>query len=93
MTSDTARVAVCRMIEPRIETQQRWKRFDLSALRVCVTNSANLTCPICELLRVTTRARRMRSFAGQRWLRRVVFTTMAQQTREPRMIAVVVFEL
>ena len=41
VTSSTSRITVLRVIEPRIETAQRWKRFDLSALRVCVTDSAD----------------------------------------------------
>ena len=68
-TSRTSRTTVHRVIEPRIETAQRWKRFHLSALRVCVTDRADRARWICELLRVTTRAGRVCSFAGQRWLR------------------------
>ena len=41
VTSPASRITVLRVIEPRIETAQRWKRFDLSALRVCVTDSAD----------------------------------------------------
>ena len=41
MTSGTSRTTVLRVIEARIETAQRWKRFDLTALRVCVTDRAD----------------------------------------------------
>lgn len=40
-TSST-RSSVLRMIEPGVETAQRWKRFDLSALRIRVTDRADL---------------------------------------------------
>jgi len=69
VTSSTRRITVLRVIEPRVETAQRWKRFDLSALRVCVTDRADRARWICELLRVTTGARRVCSFARQRRLR------------------------
>ena len=41
VTSGASRTIVLRVIEPRIETAQRWKRFDLSTLRVCVTDGAD----------------------------------------------------
>lgn len=69
MTSGTCRTTVLRVIESRVETAQRWKCFDLSTLRVCVTDRADRACWIRELLRVTTRAGRVASFAGQRRLR------------------------
>jgi hypothetical protein len=69
MTSGTGGATVFRMIEPGIETLQRWKGLHFSTLHVCVTNRAYLTGGICELLRVTSGARRMRSFARQRRLR------------------------
>jgi hypothetical protein len=94
MTSSAIdRACVFRVVEPDVETSQGRKCFDLSALRVCMTDSANLTCWICELLRVTDRARCVCSFAGQGRLRGVVFSSMAEQTRKPRMIAIIVFEL
>ena len=69
VTRCTRRIAVFRVIELRIETAQRRKRFDLSALGVRVTDRADLARGIHELLCVTTRARCMRSFAGQGRLR------------------------
>lgn len=69
MTSGTGGTCVLRVIESRIETTQRWKRLDLSTLNILMTNRTNWTCRICELLRVTARARRMCSFAGQGRLR------------------------
>ena len=69
MTSVTSRTTVLRVIEARIETAQPWKRFDLSALRVCVTDGADRARRVRELLRVTTGAWRVRSFARQRRLR------------------------
>lgn len=82
-----------RMIKSDIETPQLWKRFDLAALRVCVADGTDLAGGICELLCVTTCAGRMRLFAGQRGLRRVALAAMTKQTRQPRMVAVIVFEL
>ena len=77
VTSGASRTVVPRVIEPRIKTPQRWKRFHLSALRVCVTDGADRARRVRELLRVTTCTRRVCSFARQRRLRRIVFTTMA----------------
>ena len=93
MTGSTPGARVFRVVKRDVETAQWGKGFDLSALCICVTDSADLTCRIRELLRVTTSARCMCSFAGQRRLRRVVFTTMAQQTGQPRMLSVFMFEL
>jgi hypothetical protein len=84
---------VFRVIESRVKTKQRWKRFDLAALNVCMTDRADLACRIRELLRMAASARRMCSFARQRRLRRIGFTTMAKQAGKPRVIAIVVFEL
>ena len=59
MTCRTRRARVLPVIEHDVETPQRRKRFDLSALRVCMADRTHLIRTICELLRVTTRARRM----------------------------------
>jgi len=69
VTCGTSSITVFRVVKFRVETLQRWKRFDLSALRVSVTNRADGARWICELLRVTTRARRVCSFARQCRLR------------------------
>ena len=42
MTSSTSSVTVFGVIEPRVETLQRWKRFDLATLSVRVTDRADL---------------------------------------------------
>ena len=42
MTRGTCSAAVRRVFEPRVETLQRWKRFDLATLRVRVTDRADL---------------------------------------------------
>src|ERR1044072_5315681 len=93
MTSRTRSARMCRVIESDVEAPQWRKRFHLSALRVCMADRANLTRRICELLRVTTRAWRVRSFARQRRLRGVVFTAMTKLTGKPRVILVVMLEL
>ena len=93
VTRRTRCACMFRVIEPRVETTQRWKRLDLSALNVRVTDCADLTRLICKLLCVTTRARCMCSFAGQGRLRRVVLATMAKQTWKPSVIAIVMLEL
>ena len=82
-----------RVIESDVETAQAGKRFDLSALSVCVTDRADVTGWIGKLLCVAACAGRMCRLAGQGRLRRVVFTTVAKQTRESRVIASGVFEL
>jgi hypothetical protein len=82
-----------RMIKSDVETPQRRKRFNLAALRVCVADRTDLAGGVCELLCMTTRAGRMRLFARQRGLRRVALPAMTKQTRQPRMVAVIVFEL
>ena len=69
VTSGTSSITVFRVVKSHVETPQGRKRFDLSALRVRVTNRADGTRWICELLRVTTRARRVCSFARQCRLR------------------------
>jgi hypothetical protein len=53
---------VFRMIEPDVESAQRWKSFNLSALNIRVTDRADLACRICELLRMTAGARCMCGF-------------------------------
>ena len=88
-----AEAGVSRVIEFDVEAPQRGKRFHLSALRIRVTDRADLTRLIGKLLRVTTAARRVRILARQCRRRRLVHTTVAQQTRQPRVIFVVVFEL
>ena len=69
VTIGTSRSTVFCVIEARVETAQRWKSLDLSALRIRVTDRADLACRIRKLLRVTTRARRMCGFTRQRRLR------------------------
>ena len=44
MTRSTTRVPMLRMIESRIETTQRWKRFDLPTLNVRVADRADRAC-------------------------------------------------
>jgi len=85
--------SVFRVVEFDVETLQRWKRFNFSALRVCVADRTDLACRIRELLRVTTGARRMRGLAWQCWLRRVVLAAMTEQTRETCVGLVIVLEL
>jgi len=80
------------MIESDIETTQSRKRFDLPRLNVGMTNRADLTSRVGELLCVTPGARSVRRFSRQSRLRRVVFPAMAQQTWEPSMIGIVMLE-
>ena len=95
MTNSTssARGSVFRMIESGVEAAQTRKGLNLTTLNVRVTDSADLTARIGELLGVTTRARRVRIFAGQGRLRRVALATMAKQAGKPSVITIVVFEL
>jgi hypothetical protein len=84
---------VLRVIEPHVEASQRWKWFHLSTLRIGVTDRTDLAGVICKLLLMTARTRRVLIFARQRWLRVVVRAAMTEQTRQPRVIRIVVFEL
>lgn len=59
VTRRTRSFPMFRVIEPRIETAQCWKRFNLSTLNVRVTDRADHARRICELLRVTACARRV----------------------------------
>jgi len=62
MASSTSGAGMLCMIEPGVETAQRRKRFDLTALHVRVTDSTNCACRIGELRCVTACARRMVRF-------------------------------
>jgi hypothetical protein len=81
------------MIEPDVETLQRWKRFHLSTLRVRVADGTDLTRLVRELLLMTTRARRVCILAGPGRLRGVALATMTKQTWQARVHRIVVFEL
>ena len=95
MTSRTSRA--CRrmfgVIESDVKASQPWKRFDFSALRIGMATHTDLSRRICKLLCVTTRARRVCGFARQRGLRRIVLSPVTKQTRQPRVIAIIVLEL
>ena len=93
MTRRASRAGMFRMIEPDVETLQRWKRFHLSTLRVRVADGTDLTCLIRELLLMTTRAGRVRILARQHRSRFVVLAAMTEQTWQPRVFRIVVFEL
>ena len=93
MTRRTFGTCMFRMIEPDVETAQRWERFHLPALRVRMADRTDLTSGISKLLLVTTGAGCMRILARQRRSRRVVRAAVTKQTRQPRMIRIVVFEL
>jgi hypothetical protein len=93
VTSVASGASVFRVVESRVEAAQRRKGFDLSTLNVRVTDRADLARRICELLLVTTGARRVCGFAGQRRLRRVVLAAVTKQTGKSRVLAIVVFEL
>jgi len=93
MTRRTLRSGMFRMIEPDVETAQRWKRFHLPTLRIRMADRTDLTSGISKLLLMTTSARCMRIFPGQRGSRWVVAAAVTKQTRQPRVIRIVVFEL
>jgi hypothetical protein len=81
------------VIESHVKTAEGWKRFHLAALRIRMTDRTDLTSRISKLLLVTASARCMRVFPGERRLGRVVGTTMAKQTWQPRMIGIIMLEL
>ena len=93
MTTGTRRVLVTPMIETHSKTRQPGEGLDRSRLRVCMTDRADLMARVCELLRMTTRARCV--IRGPRhdrtWL--VRFSSMAQKTRQSGVVRVVVLEL
>ena len=93
MATATLSVRVLSVIESDVETPQRRKRFHLSALRIGMADRTNLTRRVCKLLLVTTRARCVRSLARQGRLRRIAVASMTEQTRQPRMLWIVMFEL
>jgi len=72
---------MARVIEHDIKTLERRKWFDRPGARVPVANHADGAALVSELLRMAARAR---GVPRQSWSRRVVFATMAQQTRQPR---------
>jgi hypothetical protein len=93
MTTGTPCVLVTRMIETHSKTRQPWEGLDRSGLRICMTDRADLMARVGKLFRMTTRARCMIRGArhDRTWL--VRFSSMAQQTRQPRVVRVVVLEL
>ena len=58
-----------------------------------MADGTDLTCLIRELLLMTTRARRVRILARQDRSRFVVLAAMTEQTGQPRVFRIVVFEL
>src|SRR5438105_4053361 len=96
VTSDAARrrppcaIRVARVIEARVEALQGRKRSQVARGRVRVTDRADRTRLICELLCVTTRTGHV---TGQLRLRRIRFAPVAEQTRQTRVRRVRVPEL
>ena len=94
MTTVTSGARMLRMIELPIETSQGRKRLHRASLSVCMTDRANRTTTATRKLRLmTTDTRRVLIFSGQRRLHRIVFASMTQQTRQSRVIRIVVLKL
>lgn len=92
MTTRATCVLVTRMLETHPETRKPRERLDGSRLCVRMTDRADLMVRVGKLLRVTTRARRVvrGAWHHRTWL--VRFSSMAQKTRQARVVGVVVFE-
>ena len=80
---------VARVIEPDVKALQSGERLDRTRSRVRVTDSADGTGRVGELLRVTTGAGHV---ARQPWAHGVVVPAVAQQARQARVSLVVVHE-
>lgn len=81
---------VARVVEPDVEAPQRRKRLDRAGRRVRMTDLAERTRRVGELLCVAARARRVPG--GADWPRSVVFAAVAEETREARVLLVGVSE-
>ena len=93
VTTRTCRVSVARMVETRPKTRKPREGLDRSHLRVRMADSADLMVRVGKLLRMTTGARCVVRGAGHGRTRLVHFSSMAQKTRQSRVVWVVVFEL
>ena len=86
MTTGTVHLRVPRVIESHVEPRQARKPFELSRLRIRVTDRANRTTGIRELPRVTTATRRMTIASGHRRNGRTRLAPVTKQTRQTRVI-------
>ena len=92
-TIQTARALVASMIKAHSKTRKPWKWFYRSGLHVCMADRANRMSGICELLRMTARARCVVRSSRHCRSRRTRISAMAQETRQSRVVRVVMFEL
>ena len=93
MTTVTSRATMLCVIEFTIETSQRRERFHRSRLGVRMTDRANRTTATRKLRLMTTDTRRVLIFSGQGRLYGIVFAPVTQQTRQSRMVWIVVLKL
>ena len=93
MTIVTPHAAMFCMIELAIEPLQRREGFHRASLRVCMTDRADWTTATRKQRLMTTDTRRVFIFSGQGRLYGIVFTPVTQQTRQSRMVWIVVLKL
>lgn len=91
-TTQTTHILVPRVIETHSETRKSRKGFYRPRLHVCVADRANRVSGICKLLRMTSGARCVLRSTRHRWTRCICLSSMAQETRQSRVIRVVMFE-
>jgi hypothetical protein len=91
-TTQTAQVLVPRVIEAHSETRKSRKRFYRPRLHVCVTDRTNWMSGICKFLRMTSGTGCVVRSSRHRWTRCICLSSMAQETRQSRVIGVVMSE-
>ena len=91
-TTQTAHVLMPRVIEAHPETRKPRKRFYRPCLHVGVADGANWVSGICKLLRMTSGTRCMVRSSRHCRTRRICLPSMTQETRQSRVIRIVMFE-
>jgi len=92
MTTVTSGATMFCVIEFAVETPQRRERFHRTSLSVCMTDRADWTTAGKERL-MTANTRRVLIFSRQGWSHCIVFAPVTQQTRQSRVIRIVVLKL
>ena len=91
-TTQSSQILVPRVIETHSETRKPRKRFYRPRLHVCVADGANRVSGICKLLRMTSCTRCVVRSSRHRWTRCIRLASMAQETRQSRVIRIVMLE-
>ena len=91
-TIQTTYILMPRVVEAHSETRKSRKRFYRTRLHVCVADRTNWMPGICKLLRMTSGTGRVVRSSRHRWTSLICLSSMAQETRQSRVIRVVMFE-